>query len=352
MFMSQQSVDRYKKKPIITNFEIVGLFIGFALVLFILFPKHSMKEQILNEKSNYDLTAIYLHNLIKLEPKNSPLVLEMAKVLYNQGKYDLSRNLLDAIEKGSSDFDILQKVALLKLTINNRYLEKKIDEKKREAILRDNRSLLKRASNIKSCDLNSSKTLYFSALSLGERESALRFNINILKNIPKDEQVKWLKNLHYLAYDLNKTNIDKETLKILLREDKKERFMWLKALLSMQSKEENRAINPDKLGLSDSQKAYFYLSTNQIHKATKLYQSLFKEAKTIDKKREYLQKIIDELRANNQVKKAAKIASEYEDSFLDDSDMLKRLLSLYIEAARSDLAKQLSLKIMDKRGIK
>ena len=50
----------YEKKYVGTYKEIALMFISFSIVLFFLYPKDMLNKQILSEKSNYDLSILYL----------------------------------------------------------------------------------------------------------------------------------------------------------------------------------------------------------------------------------------------------------------------------------------------------
>ncbi len=346
MFMLHKDAINHQK--IISKGELLTLALLFLAVLVLLFPRQGLKEQILEEKSNYDLTSIYLHNLIRLEPENADLVLEMAKILYQQKKFHLAKNLLLALREDKTP-KIQQEVSLLSLQINNVRLEKEKNIHKKALLLQENATLLSHIADVEYHDINKSKTLYYTALALKEKQTALKFNLNILSQCPRNEQLKWLKNLHYLAHDLNQTTIDKEALLELVKQDTHESILWLDALLSMDKKV---ILNAKELGLKGDNLAYFYLLTKQADKAIPLYLSLYKEAKNHVEKRAYLLKIIKQLRASNKAKEAATIVQAYEDDYLQESDTIKILLKLYLEAGRADLAKRLSLKLMQKKDIK
>ena len=59
--------------------EIAIVFISFALILFFLYPKDILKENVLTEESNYDLSVLYLKNMLRHDPQNEVLMLALAK---------------------------------------------------------------------------------------------------------------------------------------------------------------------------------------------------------------------------------------------------------------------------------
>jgi hypothetical protein len=340
---------RDEKDLVITSLEILALFIGALLLLILLFPKDKLKEQVMKEKSNYDLTATYLQNLIRIDPNNSKLVLTMAKTLSIQKRYNLAKSILEKLSDNEED-SIREEAVISYLEINNILLEKEKDPKKIKKIIDKNRGLLRKISLKKINDLKKSKTLYYAALSINDKESAIRFSQNLINLIKGKEKIKWFKYTHYLAVDLNKTDIDKSALIFLSKNDKNDKKEWLQALSTYTLKSPNIDKLIKKLQLDDESKAYFYLLNKKYEKSAKLYKKVFEESKDPKNKRELFITIIDSMRASNKTKKAAILVHKYEDLYISDKEIRKKLLKLYLEANRADFAKKLSLKIMAQRG--
>ncbi len=336
---------------VVTNLEIFLLFFSFLGILFLLYPKESLQKQVLAEKSNFDLTAIYLQNLMKLNPKDRELILVMAKTLYQQKKYDLAINLLKILNE-NPDKKIAEDAILLHLQINNTRLEEEKNELVLQKIKDENSKLLKSIVYSKHKDENTSKTLYYAALSSGDKESALKFNKSILDFVEKQERIKWFKNYHYLANDLNEIQEDIYALKVLIKEDKNESKMWLNTLSPLLDKDIDLENLAKELDLNKATLASLYISKNKNSKAVVIYKQLYKDEKNLKNKREIFIKIINMYKANNNTKSAAKFAKVYEDLYLKDSKMTNMLLKLYLEAERADFAKNLSIKIIKQKGIK
>lgn len=348
MFMLQQHADNKQDSHIVTAFEISLLFVAFLSVLFFLYPKEGLEKKILSENSNYTLTTIYLKNLISLNSEDSNLVFAMAKSLHQQGKLELSSNLLELLESNPDD-DVKAKATLLHLTLNNSKLQKPITKNEKERIIKKNHKLLSSISNETITDRKSNETLYHTAISLNERTLALRFNLNIIKNKTTEKYLFWLKNAHYLAEEVGDKNTNIQILKTLVIEDTSKSRFWLDALLPQLDKDTNLAHLASELKLKDEALAELYILNNQSLKASKIYISILNKTTNKNEKKALLIKVISILQGNNQISEAASFASRYENDYIMDKEMTKKFLKLYFAANRADMAKQLSLKIIKKR---
>ena len=340
-----------QKEQVVSYAEIFLLFFAFLGMLIFLYPKDSLQKQVLAEKSNYDLTAIYLNNLIRLNPDNSELIFVMAKTLYQQEKYDLAINLLKVLNKDPKD-EISQNATILHLQINNIRLEKEENKTIRQAITKENSKLLKSVAHSKSKDKNSTMTLYHAAIATGDKKTALSFNRNILNFTDKDEHIKWLKNYHYLASELNNQKEDIYALKELVKKDTNKTEIWLNTLLPQLDKNTDMKVLVKELNLTKVALANLYLSRNKYDKAILVYKKLLKDEKNTVKRKKLLLTLINIYKSNNNPQKAAKIAHQHEDEYINDSQMTNKLLKLYLEANRPDLASNLSLKIIKQKGIR
>ncbi len=340
-----------KRESVVTNLEIFLLFFSFLGILFLLFPKESLQKQVLAEKSNFDLTAIYLQNLMRLNPKDSELILVMAKTLYQQEKYDLAVNLLKILNE-NPDKKTSQDATILHLQINNVRLEKEKNELILQKIKDENIKLLKSVIYNQHKDENSSKTLYYAAITSGDKATALVFNKNILEFVKEEERIKWFKKYHYLASDLSEVKEDIYALKVLTKEDKDESETWLNTLIPLLDANADLENLAKELNLDKNSLANLYILKNRKNRAILIYKQLHYDEKNLKKREELFIKLIDIYRASNNTPSAAKFAKTYENEYLKKSKMMSRLLKLYLEANRADFAKNLSLKIIKQKGIK
>ncbi len=340
-----------KRELVISKFEIFAILIATALILWSLNPKKSLQKAVLNETSNYDLTAKYLQNLIRINPNDSELILSMAKTLYQQQRFDLAGKILNKLIKNAKH-DIKEDAAITYLDMNNYRLKKTKSLKKREELIATNRKILKEIEVDGKGDIEKLKTLYYTALSIGDKDSALKFSSNIATISKGRERVKWLKATHYLSDKLKKTDIDRATLFMLVKyDDSKLKKDWIDLSSKYIKKGADIESLAKKLNLRDEDLAYFYLMNDKIDKSFDIYRDIFEKEDSQDRKREIFLKIIKSLQASNKIKNAALFAHKYEDLYIDDENLTTKLLKIYLQANRADFAKVLSLKILKRRGI-
>ncbi|MDQ7066894.1 MAG: hypothetical protein Q9M40_02205 [Sulfurimonas sp.] len=106
--------DKIKKVYVITYKELIFTFLMFSVILIVLFPKDILKEQILAENSNYDLSMLYLKNLLKHSPEDESLMLILAEQSLRSGKRDLSLRLLELLLQ-SKNVEYRHKAHILEL---------------------------------------------------------------------------------------------------------------------------------------------------------------------------------------------------------------------------------------------
>ena len=337
-----------KQKEVISPIEFILLALSFIAVLIFLFPKQNLEEQVLDETSNYDLTAIYLQNFIKLKPKDTHLLFAMSQTLYDKQHPELSKQLLKVLEN-NPDESIKIKATLQHLQQNNLEMAENITKERKEQIRKENNDLLAFVAQKPIQDAKNNEVLYASALALKQKRLALMFNVNLLKDTTHPKYLYWLKNAHYLAQELQEKQLDQNLLKHLILEDKKQEDVWLGILLTELAPDEDIQLLAQELHLSDAATAKLYTLKNQSMKAAHIYQDLLEKAPSLEEKKVWINKIITIFQANNQTLQAASLVKRYEDLFLHDQTMTKRFLKLYFAANRANYAKELSLKILHNR---
>jgi len=330
---------------ILSPFEIFALFIAFLSVFILLFPKENIGKDLTKDKSNVDLTITYLQNLVKLEPKNSKLLLAIASSLHMRKSDQKALKLLKDLEN-SQDTNLKSKAILLHLKINYDKLNKKPTKEELIKISKENKILLSNISHEKFTDLNSNKTLYNIALSLNDKKSALRFNLNILNNKKLKNRIQWLKNAHYLSDALNANDTDIKILKELTKLDYDKSSLWLSILIYKLPKDYNLISLEKELSLTKEQVASIYIIKQQPKKAVNIYKKLLSKTNNKREKIELIKKIIKILQANNQTIKAAIFAHDYESYFIKNKELRKTILKLYLGADKTKWAKEFSIKIM------
>ena len=95
-----------REKSIITKTETLALIVFTTLMLVLFFPKNSIQKHIEDEESNYDLTVIYLQNILKAYPNKKENYLKLAKIYLKMGKLKKSQEMLNNYNKNSDNSNI------------------------------------------------------------------------------------------------------------------------------------------------------------------------------------------------------------------------------------------------------
>ena len=95
--MSSVNSDEFEEVYVVTYKELIFISVVFAIILIVLYPKDLIKQEIASERSNYDLSMLYLKDLLKHSPKDESLKLILAEQSLRSGKKDISLNLLNEL---------------------------------------------------------------------------------------------------------------------------------------------------------------------------------------------------------------------------------------------------------------
>jgi thioredoxin-like negative regulator of GroEL len=347
-------VDNFQKEKrsyVITYKEILFTVVVFSIILTVLYPKKLIQSQIMAETSNYDLSIVYLKNLLKQDPNNKSLMLSLASQSLKTGQYEIARRLLNKLEK-SKDKDnkfasillsyklykdlyfkpktknkdkIKQKLSKLFDDIIRYQLYSKSDYRKwyQEAVFLDKKEMayifLKEIIAKENPTLDDYKNGYGYAIFFKDYTNALKY-VNILLEKDKDPaKQKIYKNDKYYIL-LNSKNYNEL-----------ERFLTKEAKTSLKYE----------IRLAD-----FYFMTKKYKTASKLYFELYKTLN--DNRIKYLKKSITSLLSGGYLNEAANLAHKYEKVYINDKDFRQFILKIYLSANRLDYARSLSNKILKK----
>ena len=345
--MSIFFVDK-KESQVATKLEIVFIFLLFLSILILLYPKDRLKEQVLNEQSNFDLTAIYLKNMLRLEPQNSKLIFALARSVYEQKKYYLAQKLLELLED-TNDSELKLKSIKLNLQIQHILLKENLTPIEQSEIKSKISSLLNKISNDSIKDTKNLIFLYHVAIANGDKTDALNLVEQIL-NKPDIKKIYWLKNCHYLASELNERDKNFSCLKELILQDDKNSLKWIRALASLAKKDKQIQIKIKKFSksnrLHDIQKAYLFFSSGEYKNSSKIFLKLFLNSDSKEQKKRFLLLSLEVLIKGDLSKQAAQIAKKYEDQFLDDEKLMQKFLKIYLLASKTNYASELSKKLL------
>ena len=97
------SIAKDERLEVMSYSGILGVFLLFALVLYLLYPKEMLEQNVLKESSNYDLTEIYLENMLRQDPDNTELMIALANTAIESGNIDLATRLLKVLETSKDE---------------------------------------------------------------------------------------------------------------------------------------------------------------------------------------------------------------------------------------------------------
>lgn len=346
-------VNRKEKKYVATYKEIIIGFIVFSLILIVLYPKDFLQKQVLAEDSNYDITMLYLKNMLKNDPSNEALMLALAKQSTKADKRDLSFRLLSLL-KNSKDMDIRRESYLLSYKIAKQdyfYFKEKHDKVNGQKLYAKMQSLFKVIVTHHYYPVNKSEFYYKDALLLNDMPSAYTLTKERLDEKP--DNIEILKDAYYLSYQLKKYDDSIYYLQKLESIDTKHKRKWMDeqyfVLINTAPYDKAQKYMLNKAEFSPywrERLAEFYLGQKEYTKAANVYMTLFDKAETKHEQRKLWLKAIDTLRSGNRLKDAVRLGYRYENYFFYDKRARIALLKLYISANDLKKANRLSQKIL------
>lgn len=339
-----------KRIYVATYQEIILIFVSFAVILFVLYPKDLLQEQILKETSNYDLSMLYLKNMLKQDPSNESLMIFLAEQSLSSGKRDLAYRL-SRLLLGSQDQEIKKKAYLVSYDIAKAdYFYVKSEEQRKNIVkdLEDAFDVIIKNEYYNKDDLY---RWYDEAGFLHKEQEKYALLKKVL--IQNPDNVDLLTTAYYLA---NKLDRPKDVLKFLFelqQRDVKNRQKWLftEYYFFMKREEYDEAEELLKRNSDDSNAwkellANFYTWTKRYKEASGIYIKLYKTSEEEENKVLYFIKAIQILQAGNYLNEAANLGHKYEKYFFTNIKVRNFLLKLYISSNHLDKAAALSNKIL------
>jgi hypothetical protein len=122
--------------------DIIFLFITFSFVLYILFPKETLKEKVLKETKSNDLALVYIENMINFDYKNYELLLHYADMQFKDENFAAVKGIVGTLLK--LDNKETQKSALIlgEKLFKREYFQLEEQEDK-EKLLKEYQDILK-----------------------------------------------------------------------------------------------------------------------------------------------------------------------------------------------------------------
>lgn len=342
-----------KRIEVVSYVEAALVFLVFGFVLYTLYPKDMLEKQVLAENKNYDLTAIYLENILRLDPDNKELTLALIKASLKSGQFDLSLKMIAALEKSADE-------ALLQVLIKYRFEalkvkyfstnEKKFHQETRMQI----KEVFKEVVSHPYYNEDNIEYWYKGSREFSLNQASLFF---LYKLLEAEEKTLWLEECFYLSSDLKDEEMQQDCLSRLRQIDTSHYNEWTKQAyyLAVEEGEIERAISLLKDMASRSVKwrielAKFYIELKMYKEGSNEYMTLYKNAKTKKDKRFYLLKALEALQYGSLMDEASSLVRKYEALYYKDEQMSRIFIKLYLGANKLEDAKRVSierLKYMD-----
>jgi len=346
---TDEYMELYKKpKEVATNREILFIFLIFLFVFYVIYPEKMLQKQVLSEKSNYELTGVYLENMLRLDPGNTKLMYAAAKVSLEQGNLDLSEKLLQVLQK-SDDSSIQKKLEKLEyrlIELQITYSHDPIYITKKKKILS---KIIVRVEQKQLFEKKDALIWYRRALALSQNKVALSFMEALSdSNDPSD-----LEQCVYMMIQPENRYKRIECAEKLSHFDGKSTKKWLVAAWTLYTQEGNynKAIEIlERLVKIDPSYNDILAETRRAAgkfvESSNLYILLYRNSSSYERKKEYLLKAIFALSSGKLNHKAVSLVQKYEINYINDDEMLQKLIKLYLSMDELEAARILTLKMM------
>lgn len=347
------SIASKKRLYVVEYKEVIAIFIFFVLVLFLLNPKDMLKDQILNEKSNYDLSAVYLESMLRLEPENEKLMLAMAQASLKSNRVDWAEKLLKLL-RHSTNLALHKESFLLRYHLMRDKLARYQDGNEYENYLRKCRKLMHDIVTNSYYSMDTLEQWYHEALSIGADANAL----TLLKQMIVREQatVKEYESCLYLSQKVGDSLQEISCLESLLTYDTKRNKKWKEASYSIYTRHEMYD-KAEKVLSQMAESSLFWkerlaqhhLQLGHYKSASDIYVLLLQHSDDYEEKKRYFLAAVETLQAGGHLNTMALSAKQYEQLFIHDIGIQKRLIQFYLAADRLDLAENVAKELLSER---
>jgi hypothetical protein len=340
------SSDVHKRTEVVSYFEAVLIFVIFAFILYALYPKDMLQRQVLAENSNYDLTAIYLENMLRFDPQNKELTVALLRASVKSGQFDLAMKMIEILKKDAT-------VPMLKDLAGFRFEALKVkyfstnEKQYHQQIRAEIEALLKEVVAENYYDNETLEYWYKGAREFSINSPALFFLYRLLE---QEEKALWLEECFYLSADIKDEKMQTECLMRLRKIDTSRYDEWTQQAyyLAVEEGEIDRAISLLKDMASRSTKwrlelAKFYVEIKYFKEGSSEYMTLYRGAHSAQERKRYLMLALQALQYGSLMDEAAALARKYEGLYYKDKQMSRVFIKLYLAAGKLEDAKRVSL---------
>jgi len=340
---------------VISNKELVFLLAVFIFILVQLYPKNVLQKIIEDDHSNYALTMVYLKDLLKHNPNDAMLNLVYLKKEMQVRDINISIPLANRLMHSKKEFVKNQAILLAFQAYMIQYFKLNGSQKKAK-IYNKIRRLFSIVYAKKLYDKKNPKEWYSNAVFVKNDRAKYYFLQQLLKKDAKN--VSYLRAAYFLALKFEDRKAANHYMDALLIYDTKNPQEWAiakyNALVYYKKYHEAQLVLEQYANKSLEIKkrlASFYLMRSLYESASKTYIALSKEVRDKREKNMYVKKAILALQSGDLLNEAAKLAHNYENTYLNNSRMRQFIIKIYLAAGKLDLADKYSKKILQERGI-
>ena len=345
------SVDnKHQKSYVITYKELFFTFLVFATILIALYPKELLKEQIASENSSYELSMLYLENLLLHSPNDESLMLILAEQSLRASEKKRSLSLLNKLIH-SPDKTIREDATLLSYELEKDsyfYLHTQKEKRAKRAKLKE---LFANIYTHKMYKEKDTLKWYQESLFVHHNTATYAFLKKLIEENPSN--LSYLEQAFYLSQKYNKRKDSRKYIRMLQQYDIENQDKWIYVEYYMYVNY-NLFIKAEKLLklyaknsiLWTSRLSDFYVMRKHFTKASDTYISIFNNTQDNKLKEKYFKKAVGALQAGSKMHQAAKLAHKYENLFFKNQEIRKYIIKVYIATGHLDYASELSKKIL------
>ncbi len=345
-----------ERKQVTTYKELIIIFTIFTLILIALYPKDLLEEHILRENSNYDLSMLYLENMLKNDPTNEKLMLSLATQSLRSGRKDLAARLLSLLHQ-SKDPQILYKAYRESYTLEKEDYFYFISKKKTKQQEKYFKLLTKLFHTINTKHYYADTEYeYMFKESMFMQQPERAFNFALLEDEKMSKKIIQIEQVYYLALKENNIAYSIKAVDFEMSQDKKHQKKWRNAkyylLAKYYSRDDAVAYMKEKAKSSlfwRKKLAEYYFSQKEFKNSADIYIEEFHANNDYKKQKFYFKKAINTLAAGKDKNNILRVAKRYENYFFHDESMRTYLLKTYIANGKPEYAATLSKKILERK---
>lgn len=335
---------------VVTYKELIFTLIVFIVILVALFPKGILKDQISADKSNYDLSMVYLKDLLKHSPEDQSLQLIYLEKTVYVGDMSSAAKYVDKLLYSKNEY-IRSKAFPLAYQVKKALYFTTENEHQKRQLLKELKSLFATIYREKFYDDENAKKWYQEAVFVNNDQVAYQFLKQALQKEPQN--IEMLKDAYYISLKLYKRSDSMRYIDLLETYDTNNSQKWAmdkyyafirydeydKAEAVLRKYAQNSTELKEKL-------AKLYISSRKYVKASDTYIELYNDTQTKSHKDNYLTQAIKTLLSGNLLEKTARLIHRYESDYVDDKKMRQFFLKTYLATGNLDYATEYSKKIL------